>query len=158
MNITDKPVIVICSHKKPQNQCRTCIMKTFLLCEHQIDAPWLTKDTRSVIFSYLPEEIVVPLLMFGEVYELKDGIVVTDPSNQRVENSVCGFESKRTGNPFIIYCSALATVQGHSGYSCCRKHAMRKSPSLGLSAIRNNKLISLKGMKYRMEEPKKSPF
>jgi hypothetical protein len=156
METSSKPAIVICSHKKPQDQCRKCIIQTFILCEKYLNTPWLTKDARSVIFSHLPEEIVVPYLC-GEVYEFKEGTRVTVPAAEPIaQDMVCGFEVKRQGIPYNIYCSARATKQGISGFYSCSKHAARKSPSMGVCFAKRNKIISLKGMKYRME--KQSPF
>ena len=153
MSESTKPTPIICSHKKPQNQCRTCIMKTFLLCEKHINAPWLTKDARSVIFSHLPDEIVVPRLV-GEVYEFDSKTQVRVPNNFNPMGVVlCGVEVKRAGNPFKIYCSARITKQGKSGCFTCSKHEKRFSSSVGECS--RNKRISLEGVKYRMEEEHK---
>lgn len=147
-----KPVFTICRHKKPQNQCRTCVILTFILCRIRINAPRLGKDIHSVIFSRLPNEIIVPSLPVGEAYEFKKfrSCVSMKITDKNYGLAICGFEIERKDSPFRIYCAANATDRGCSDYFTCRKHATRKTPSAGISNHCTEK-ISLKGMKYRME-------
>jgi hypothetical protein len=66
--------------------------------------------------------------------------------------AICGFEERRLANPYKFYCAGRATKVGIAGYRCCSKHVCRKAPFCGVSTLRKGK-ISLKGLKYKMEEP-----